>query len=253
VPASDKRQRKKDNARMAREAREAAVRRRKRLRTVRNVAIIAAVAIIGIVVINLITGDDDSDASSATTTVETTEQTTPTTVAEPVVELTGFDADAEKTYTATIDTGKGRIVVELDAENAPKAAGRFIELARKGFYDGLIWHRLVKDFIIQSGSSDPETDAGSGNPPVVGEVPTDNYPVGTIGAAKTDADPPGTFDSQFFIVTGSQGSQLENNYARFGRVTQGLEVAQQIEALIPPGGGQPTEQVKIDKVTIAES
>jgi peptidyl-prolyl cis-trans isomerase B (cyclophilin B) len=113
-------------------------------------------------------------------------------------------------------TTSGCIVVALDTAHAPKAAGRFISLAKSGFYDGLTFHRVVPDFVIQGG------------------------------------DPNGTFDSQFFIVTGGQGTQLPPQYARFGRVVSGMDVAQKIEALAPAtGDGPPTQKVTMDKVTIA--
>jgi cyclophilin family peptidyl-prolyl cis-trans isomerase len=84
-------------------------------------------------------------------------------------------------------------------------------------------------------------------------VPTDNYPLGSLAAAKTGTDPAGTFDSQFFIVTGPGGATLPNDYARFGIVTEGIENAQKIEALAPDtGDGPPTKPATIDKITIAE-
>jgi cyclophilin family peptidyl-prolyl cis-trans isomerase len=153
--------------------------------------------------------------------------------------------------TATMVTSKGTIVLELDTKNAPKAAGRFLELAKKGFYDGLTFHRVVPNFVIQGGDPDGTGGGGTGES-VAGEVPQDNYPIGSLAAAKTGADPPGTFDCQFFIVTGEAGETLPNEYARFGKVTSGLDVAKSIEALAPPeGDGAPTEKVTINKVTVS--
>ena len=107
--------------------------------------------------------------------------------------------------------------------------------------------------MIQGG--DPTgTGTGTSGSSVVGEVPTDHYPVGTLAAAKTGADPAGTFDSQFFIVTGGQGATLPNDYASFGSVTSGLDVAQSIETLAPASGdGPPTETVTIQKIEIIET
>jgi peptidyl-prolyl cis-trans isomerase B (cyclophilin B) len=153
--------------------------------------------------------------------------------------------------TATIATNMGDIVVALDPK-APKAAGRFSDLIRAGFYNGLTFHRVVPDFVIQGGDPKGDGTGGSGKPPVVGEVPTDNYPVGSLAAAKSAADPPGTFDCQFFIVTGSNGASLPNEYARFGMVTSGLDVAKKIESLAPPeGDGPPTKRVVIEKITLS--
>lgn len=152
--------------------------------------------------------------------------------------------------TATIVTSLGDIVVALDTENAPIAAGHFVDLADAGAYDGSRWHRVVPDFVIQGGAPGGDITA-SGGDSVVGEVPTDNYPIGSIAAAKTAQAEPGTFTEQFFIVTGSQGATLPNDYARFGTVIEGLDVAQQIEALAPPeGDGEPTEPVAIERIEI---
>jgi cyclophilin family peptidyl-prolyl cis-trans isomerase len=241
VPTADKRQRKKENARMAREARLAAEKRRRRLRGARNAAVVAGVFILGIVLINVFTGSDKKNASSSTTVA-----TTPTT--EPKVKVTGFVADPKKKYTATIGTNFGTIVVALDAKTAPKAAGRFVELARKGYYNGLPWTRAAKDFVIQAGDS-------SGNPDIIGEVPTDHYPVGSVAAAKSPSAPAGTMDAAFFITTGPNGATLPNDYASFGTVTSGITNAQKIAALYPPdsGDGPPTKPATITKITITES
>ena len=125
-------------------------------------------------------------------------------------------------------------------------------LARDGFYDGLKFHRVIKDFMIQGG--DPKGD-GSGGPgySVAGEPPTDNYKFGSNAAANTGADPAGTMGSQFFIVTGQQGVQLPNDYARFGIVTNGLDVARTMAELQASTGDAPSRDLYILKVTISES
>ncbi len=103
---------------------------------------------------------------------------------------------------------------------------------------------------------------GSGGPgyTVVGELPTDSYPVGSLAAAKSGQAPKGDFGSQFFIVTGKNGAQLPNDYARFGKVTKGMIVAKKIESLAPKpangskfGDGPPTQRVLINTVNITES
>src|SRR5262249_22466607 len=108
------------------------------------------------------------------------------------VETAGSPAACTSGTTATIDTNMGQIVVALHKDKAPKAAGRFIELACKGFYNGLTFHRVVPDFVIQGGDPKGDGTGGSGTQPVVGETPTDGYPIGSLAAAKTGADPPGT-------------------------------------------------------------
>lgn len=251
-----KRQRQKDNARTAREARDAAGRRSQQVRRVRNFALAAVFVIGGIVLINSCSGGGSEESGTPDSTPSTTTATDDSVTTPPgdrSVELTGFVADPTKTYTATVTTNFGDIVIDLDAENAPKAAGRFIELARAGFYDGLTWHRVVPDFVIQGGDPEGNGTGGSGNPAVVGETPTDGYPVGSLAAAKAGTDPAGSFDSQFFIVTGAAGTQLPPDYARFGIVTDGLEVAEEIEGLAPGGDGPPTSSATIEKITITES
>ena len=223
-----KRQRQKENARTAREQTAAADRRSKQMRTARTVVIAAVLAVGAVVLMNSCSGSDSGSKSSATTAPATTPTSTPTDATtptsgapRPTVTLTGFEADPGKTYTANIVTNFGPIVITLDSKNAPKAAGRFIELARAGFYDGLTWHRVVPDFVIQGGDPNGNGTGGSGNPPVVGETPTDGYPIGSLAAAKGGNEPPGSFDSQFFIVTGQQGTSLPPDYARFGQVKIG--------------------------------
>jgi cyclophilin family peptidyl-prolyl cis-trans isomerase len=151
---------------------------------------------------------------------------------------------------ATITTNMGTIVVDLDFEKAPIAATRFAELAAGGFYDGLTFHRAVGDFVIQGGYPSGDGTGGTGDS-VVGETPTDGYPLGSLAAAKGAGDEPGTFDCQFFIVTGDRRTGLSNDYARFGMVTEGMDVAKKIEGLAPPGGdGAPTETVSIESIKI---
>ena len=153
-------------------------------------------------------------------------------------------------YTATIETSEGTIVVALDAKQAPKATKRFVELANKHYYDGLCIDRLAPDFVIQGGSPKCDQQGGEGHS-IAGEVPTDHYPVGSLAAAKSRTEPAGTFDSQFFIVTGSKGATLPNDYARFGTVTSGLDVAQKIEKLaVQPGTEKPAAKVTIKRIRV---
>jgi cyclophilin family peptidyl-prolyl cis-trans isomerase len=239
VPSADKRQRKKENARMAREAREAEVKKRKRNRTILSLAIAVAVFVIVIVVITLVSHKNNKPSVAVS---PTTAATTPTTTKSKPLPTSGV--------TATIKTNFGNIVVALNTKDDPIGAGHFVDLAKKGVYNGSRWHRVVKDFVIQGGApgGDPTKEYGHS---VVGEVPTDHYPVGSIAAAKLGTDPPGTFDSQFFIVTGAaQGEGLSNDYARFGSVKSGMDVVRKIEALPVDANDDPTTKATIDTVTI---
>ena len=149
-------------------------------------------------------------------------------------------------------TTSGTMVIALDAKNAPIATNNFVSLSRKGFYDGLTFHRVIKDFMIQGGDPDGNGSGGPGYK-VPGEVPTNNYEIGSIAAAKTGADAPGTFGSQFFIVTGPQGASLPNEYARFGKVSSGLDVALKIQNAAKDSQDKPTKPIYIVKISITES
>ncbi|MFN8034620.1 MAG: peptidylprolyl isomerase [Acidimicrobiia bacterium] len=182
-----------------------------------------------------------SSGGTVTTTAPTTLGTAPPITADPAKSRAG------------LQTSEGTIVIALDFVNAPKAAGNFATLVGKGFYDGLTFHRAAKDFVIQGG--DPKGD-GTGGPGYViqGEVPKTGYKLGSVAMAKTAADPPGTSGSQFFIITGVNGTQLPADYALVGQVTGGLDVAQKIESYAPttePFDGTPTKKVTITKATLS--
>jgi peptidyl-prolyl cis-trans isomerase B (cyclophilin B) len=128
--------------------------------------------------------------------------------------------DAAKRYRATIATDRGDIDIALDVSRAPKSVNNFVFLAREGFYDGLIFHRVVDDFVIQGG--DPE-GSGRGGPgyrfedePVQGE-----YIPGAVAMANSG---PNTNGSQFFICTVDGRHKLTKSYNLFGQVVKGMEV-----------------------------
>jgi len=156
--------------------------------------------------------------------------------------------------TATISTELGDIVIQLYTDSAPVATQNFINLAEAGYYDGVIFHRLVPGFVIQGG--DP-TGTGTGGPgytipdePVVGQ-----YGRGTVAMARKQA--PDSQGSQFFIVLDDAAEQaLESfrTYVIFGEVTEGMDVADAIAATPnagQQGGNQALEPVAMDSVTIS--
>lgn len=158
--------------------------------------------------------------------------------------------DPKKSYTATIQTPRGNIVIKLRPDIAPQTVNSFVFLAREGFYDGLTWHRVLADFMAQGG--DP-TGSGSGGPGyrVIGEF-TDKIQFdgpGKLAMART-ADP-NSAGSQFFITTAAC-AWLNKQYAIFGEVTGGLDIALGIP-LRDPQGRTSGEGEKMLKVTIAES
>jgi cyclophilin family peptidyl-prolyl cis-trans isomerase len=189
-------------------------------------------------------GSDKTEAQS--------EPTTPTTTAAATCpEAPAVKAPTSKNNLPVVklETSCGDIYIEMDTKEAPIAAGRFIDLVEEGFYDGLTFHRVIPDFVIQGGDPDGNGTGGKGNP-VVGETPKDGYPIGSLAAAKAGSDPDGSFDSQFFIVTGAQGTQLPPQYARFGQVIAGLEVAENIQAVERDPADAPLQKVTIEKATV---
>ena len=134
--------------------------------------------------------------------------------------------DPKKNYTAKIETVRGTIVLELDATNAPKTVNNFVFLAKEGFYDGVTFHRVINDFMIQGG--DP-TGSGRGGPGYKFEDETKNNPnkheTGVVSMANAG---PNTNGSQFFI-THSPQPHLNGKHTVFGKVTSGQNVVDAIK------------------------
>jgi cyclophilin family peptidyl-prolyl cis-trans isomerase len=150
---------------------------------------------------------------------------------------------------ATISTDKGDIVVELFTEDAPKAAKNFLDLARKGFYDGVIFHRVVPGFVIQGGDPDGTGRGGPGYK-FADEPFSGDYYRGTLAMANAG---PNTNGSQFFICLADlSGGRLPKNYTIFGQVTKGMDVVDAIAAGKVGGNDRPHEPVKMKKVTVDE-
>jgi cyclophilin family peptidyl-prolyl cis-trans isomerase len=250
MPPADKRARKKENARAAREQREAAAKRKKRTRSAITIGVVGVIFIGVIVLLSVIGGHKKKTASTTTSTTASSASTSTSPAGS--VGAADYKLDPGKTYTATISTNFGKIGLALDTKSAPVGAGHFIKLARAGVYNGSRWHRVIKGFVIQGGApgGDPTKEYGHS---VVGELPKGKYGLGDIAAAKTGTDPNGTFDSQFFIVTGPEGEALPAQYADFGTVTSGMDVVRRIEGLPTDSSQDPTTKATIDTVTIAES
>ncbi len=155
--------------------------------------------------------------------------------------------DPNKQYTATLDTAKGKIVIELFADKAPLTVNNFVFLAREGFYDGVTFHRVIKGFMAQGG--DP-TGTGAGGPGYQFGDETDNGLVfdqaGLLAMANAG---PGTNGSQFFI-TYAETPHLNGNHTIFGKVTSGLEVALSLAERDPANATTPGDAIKT--VTIDE-
>jgi peptidyl-prolyl cis-trans isomerase B (cyclophilin B) len=162
--------------------------------------------------------------------------------------------DNSKKYDVTLQTSCGSFTIRLDQKTSPNAAASFVELARNGFFDDTIFHRIVPGFVIQGG--DP-TVTGSGGPgySVRDKVPANaSYGPGVVAMAKAGNEPAGTSGSQFFVVTGA-GSGLTPDYAVLGKVTKGMDAVQAIGKLGDPasgGTGTPLQSVVIEKATVSE-
>jgi peptidyl-prolyl cis-trans isomerase B (cyclophilin B) len=132
--------------------------------------------------------------------------------------------DASKKYAATIATDKGDIVMSLDPSRAPRSVNNFVFLARDGFYDGLTFHRVVDDFVIQAGCPEGSGRGGPGyrwdDEPVQGE-----YIAGAVACANAGAN---TNGSQFFICTVDDRHKLAKSYNLFGQVVKGMDVVGQV-------------------------
>jgi cyclophilin family peptidyl-prolyl cis-trans isomerase len=155
--------------------------------------------------------------------------------------------DPEKTYNATLDTSHGEIVIEFDVGRSPLTVNNFVFLARDGFYDGVVFHRVIENFMIQGG--DP-TGTGRGGPGYRfrDEIEGDGeYSRGTVAMANAG---PNTNGSQFFICHTDVG--LPHSYTIFGKVTSGMETVDSIATTNTDHSDRPREDVVIKKVTVTE-
>jgi cyclophilin family peptidyl-prolyl cis-trans isomerase len=188
---------------------------------------------------------------------------TPAKAGKPKPQFAGpppMKIDQKATYTATMVTSCGTIVIELDAKRAPQTVNSFVFLAKQGYFDGQYFHRLDTSIdVIQGG--DPSGTGGDGPGYSIPDELTGKltYTPGTLAMANAGAN---TGGSQFFIISGPEGTNLDGNpnYTIFGKVVEGLDVAKKIQALpiLDPNaadlsGQRPKQAVYIDKVTIAKS
>jgi peptidyl-prolyl cis-trans isomerase B (cyclophilin B) len=147
---------------------------------------------------------------------------------------------------ATLHTNHGAIEIELFPADAPKTVENFETLAGKGFYDGVVFHRVIPDFMIQGG--DP-TGTGSGGPGYQFEDEQNEHQVVRGALAMANAGP-NTNGSQFFIVTAGDCSWLNGKHTVFGRVVNGMDVADKISAVDRDGSDRPREPVTIERVEL---
>ena len=254
--STEKRQRQKAG-RQARLAAEQKTQKRKRtLRRTITIVVVAAV-VFGISYAIFKPGKSTKSATSSSTTTTSASSTTTTPApaggsgnTSPAAITTSADCPADlkatlnkpsyktappltidpsKTYTATITTDLGPFTIQLDPKQAPKAVNNFVFLAQHHFYDCVVFHRVIKTFMDQTG--DP-TGTGNGGPgyQFADELPktaTPQYPIGSVAMANSG---PNTNGSQFFVVTGPEGEDLAPSYSLFGKVISGMSVVDAINA-----------------------
>jgi peptidyl-prolyl cis-trans isomerase B (cyclophilin B) len=156
--------------------------------------------------------------------------------------------DPKKTYTATIETSEGTVVCQLLPDKAPQTVNSFVFLAKEKFYDGVPFHRVIKDFMLQGG--DP-TGTGTGGPgyKLKAEFNDVKHEKGILSMART-ADPDSA-GSQFFLMHGTS-PHLDGKYTVFGKATSGLDVIDKIANIETDARDKPTKAVTIKTITIEE-
>ncbi|MDQ3647672.1 MAG: peptidylprolyl isomerase [Actinomycetota bacterium] len=159
-----------------------------------------------------------------------------------------------KSYSVKLETSCGDFTIGLDPRASPQASASFVALARKGFLDDTVFHRIVPGFVIQGG--DP-TASGTGGPGYsTRDVPPRGarYTKGVVAMAKTAQEPAGTAGSQFYVVTGADAG-LPPEYAVLGKVTAGIDVVERIGELGEPDSGEsgtPSQAVVVEHATVSE-
>jgi cyclophilin family peptidyl-prolyl cis-trans isomerase len=156
--------------------------------------------------------------------------------------------DLDRQYSATLDTNHGEIVIELDAGRSPQTVNNFVFLARDGYYDGVIFHRVIENFMIQGG--DP-TGTGTGGPGYKFRDELEGpgrYSRGTVAMANAG---PNTNGSQFFICHTDVG--LPHSYTIFGQVSSGIETVDSIAGTPTDRNDRPQSEVVIRSVMITEN
>jgi cyclophilin family peptidyl-prolyl cis-trans isomerase len=156
--------------------------------------------------------------------------------------------DPAKRYTATMTTSMGEIVIALDALKAPRTVNNFVYLAGYKYYDGIIFHRIIKGFVCQGG--DP-TGTGTGTPGYrfADELPKPGqYQIGSLAMANAG---PNTNGSQFFLISGADGVRLPPNYSLFGQVVKGLDVVDAMQKVETGRNDRPVQDVVIESVVIS--
>jgi len=150
--------------------------------------------------------------------------------------------------TATMQTSEGAITFELFDEDAPKTVENFRKLAADGFYDGLSFHRVIKDSMIQGGC--PQ-GTGTGGPGYTFEDEINSHKIVRGALAMANAGP-NTNGSQFFIVTADACPWLDGKHTVFGQLADGADVAESIQSVVTDGADRPAEPIIIESLTLTD-
>jgi cyclophilin family peptidyl-prolyl cis-trans isomerase len=280
---TEKRERQKAAKAAKRESEAADLKRAKTMQTVKRAAIIIGLVAIVMIGLSFLGADDDPTLAQPATTTEATSTSTseadatttteadsgvdPFTPIDPVCPPEDASGPVQKqftsappicisedaTYTAVLDTTLGEMTIELDQSVDMASVNNFVFLARHHYYDGVNFHRVIQDFMVQGG--DPIGDPpGTGGPgyAFTGEQPDiDEYPIGAFAMANTGT--PESNGSQFFIVTGENGQGLPNLYSLMGVLTEGQDVAEAISLVDTAPGDAPLDDVIINTIEIIQS
>src|SRR3954467_8418010 len=158
-----------------------------------------------------------------------------------------YSLGCERMSAATLHTNHGVIEVEFFDDDAPKTVENFLKLARDGFYDGVVFHRVIENFMVQGG--DP-TGTGMGGPGYQFEDEINKHPV-KRGALAMANSGPNTNGSQFFIVTADACPWLDGLHTVFGQVTSGMDVVDTISNLGTGPGDKPRDEVRIESLSVS--
>lgn len=197
-------------------------------------------------------GGDEEDENEAAATGDCEEVDAPEPKPEGTRTAPTEALDEGTTYRLVVETNCGSFTIELDQKSAPKTSASMVALARDGFYDDTIIHRVVPAFVIQGG--DP-TGTGSGGPgyQTIDRPPQNaQYTRGVVAMAKTATDPPGAAGSQFFVVTAAD-SGLPAEYAIVGEISDGLDTVEKIDHLGNAQTEKPSQTVLIRRIRVETS
>ncbi len=202
---------------------------------------------------SLATGSTASTAVASEYPKGCTPVAAPKPEAQPHLSAPTLRLDPSRSYTAVLVTNCGTIDIALAVHQAPKTAASFAYLVNRGFYDDLTFHRIVPGFVIQGGDPLGTGQGGPGYEIVEAPPATLKYKVGSVAMAKTATEPNGASGSQFFIVTGPQGTSLPPQYALVGHVTSGMAAVDAISQVpvTSSATGTPAVPVVIRSATLS--